>query len=166
MTSPTANDPSVTLRQLRPDDYRPIVSLAEDWWGYPIGPFFHRIYFDHFYSTSLVAERNGAIVGFLVGLFSPSQPTVAYCHLIAVDPAQRGAGTGRRLYDAFADDARRDGRATLSAISRPSNRTSIAFHLAIGFHIHPGDAIEDGVPVHSGYNWDGAARVVLVKALA
>jgi ribosomal protein S18 acetylase RimI-like enzyme len=165
MTPPTDGEGDVTLRQLRPDDFHSIVGLAETWWGYPIGPFFHRVYFDHFFSTSFVAERDGAIVGFLVGLLSPSQPTVGYCHLIAVDPTQRGGGIGRRLYDAFADIARRDGRTTLTAISRPSNRASIAFHRALGFDLDPGDGIEDGLPVRTNYNWDGGARVVLIKPL-
>jgi GNAT superfamily N-acetyltransferase len=163
--SPARGD-SVTLRHLRPDDFPAVVAVADEWWdGRQMAPLFHRLYFDHFGSTSFVAERDGRIVGFLIGFLSPSQPAVAYSHLVAVDPAERGQGIGRRLYDTFTELARHDGRQEIHAICVPSNKTSIAFHRGIGFQIVPGDAVEDGVSVHTGYRWDGAARVRLLKSI-
>jgi predicted GNAT superfamily acetyltransferase len=154
---------AVTIRQLGSDDFEAIVAVANDWWGRPMEPLFHRLLFDHFSSTSFVAEQQGEMAGFLIGFLSPSQPTVAYCHLMAVDPSRRGQGIGRRLYDAFCELALRGGRSVIQAVTTPANRGSIAFHLNLGFAIEPGDGKEGGVPVSRGYSSDGASRVVLVK---
>jgi predicted GNAT superfamily acetyltransferase len=155
----------VSIRQLRSDDFEPIVAVADDWWGRPVGPLFHRLFFDHFSSTSFVAEQQGRLVGFLIGFLSPSQAEVGYCHLIAVDATQRGQGVGRRLYDAFFELALRDGRSEIRAITSPTNGPSIAFHRSLGFTVEPGDGEKFGIPVHRGYSWDGTPRVVLVKTL-
>jgi GNAT superfamily N-acetyltransferase len=155
----------VSIRQLHPDDFEPIVAVADDWWGRPVRRLFLRLFFDHFFSTSFVAELQGRPVGFLIGFLSPSQAEVAYCHLIAVDTTQRGQGIGRRLYDALFEIALRDGRSEVRAITIPANGPSIAFHRSLGFTLEPGDGDEDGIPVHHGYSWDGTPRVVLTKTL-
>jgi GNAT superfamily N-acetyltransferase len=155
----------VSIRQLHRDDFEPIVAVADDWWGRPVRPLFHRLFFDHFSSTSFVAEQQGRLVGVLIGFLSPSQAEVAYCHLIAVDATQRGRGIGRRLYDAFFEIALRDRRSEIHAITIPANGPSIAFHQSLGFTIEPGDGEKFGIPVHHAYSWDGTPRVVLVKTL-
>jgi GNAT superfamily N-acetyltransferase len=59
-----------------------------------------RLFFEHFTDTSFAAERDGRLVGFLAGFISQSRPGEAYIHFVGVDPAQRGRGLGRLLYEA------------------------------------------------------------------
>lgn len=129
---------NVTPYKIRPavaGDYDLIVSVVNDWWGRDVVPGLPRLFLDHFYSTSLVAETNGAMTGFLVGFISPSSPDEAYIHYVATDPAQRQAGLARRLYEQFFDRARRQACKSVRAITSPANAASIAFHRRMGFEV-------------------------------
>lgn len=76
--------------------------------------------------------------GFLVGFLSPSLSDTAYNHFVGVNPAFRGAGLGRRLYETFFAPAAADGRTVVRALTSPRNTGSIAFHRAMGFSAtHP-----------------------------
>lgn len=131
----------MNLRTLTPSDYDPIVSVVNDWWGRPIAGSLPRLFFDHFFASSLVASTPDLpLAGFLVGILSPSAPTQAYIHFVGVAPTARSAGIGRSLYNAFFDLARTDGRAAVSCITAPTNSASIAFHRRMGFTVtgpHP-----------------------------
>jgi ribosomal protein S18 acetylase RimI-like enzyme len=117
-----------------PTDYDEIISVADEWWGRPIAGLLPRLFLDHFHRTSLIArDPDGALAGFLVGLFSPSQTGRAYIHFVGVAPAFRGAGLGRRLYGEFFALAREAGCAGVGAITAPVNTGSIAFHRSMGF---------------------------------
>ncbi|NUT43003.1 MAG: GNAT family N-acetyltransferase [Thermoactinospora sp.] len=121
------------LRPATPDDYDRIITVVDDWWGRPISPSLPRLFLDHFHRTSLVAEDNDGLAGFLIGLLSPSLPDVAYIHFIGVAPRLRGTGLARHLYQAFFTLATADGRTKIKAITSPQNQASIAFHTAMGF---------------------------------
>lgn len=153
------------MRQLRPGDFEGIVSVVDDWWGRPMREKLPRLFFDHFWSTSFVAECRGTLAGFVIGFLSPSRPTAAYVHLIGVDPQHCGHGIGTLLYERFFTIAREHNRAQVWAITSPQNRGSIEFHRRLGFFIWPGDHEENGVSVHSDYEPAGHSRVVFVKAL-
>ncbi len=86
-----------------------------------------------FFGTSLIAEHDGELAGFLIGFLSPAKPLQAYIHFAGVAPAWRGAGLARSLYEQFFDRARQDGRTVVKAITSPQNGPSIAFHRAMGF---------------------------------
>jgi len=60
-----------------------------------------RLFFEHFTDTSFAAERDGKLARFLAGFISQSRPGEAYIHFAGVDPAERGSGLGRLLYEAF-----------------------------------------------------------------
>ncbi|UWS69892.1 GNAT family N-acetyltransferase [Streptomyces noursei] len=83
--------------------------------------------------TSLIAERDGELAGFVIGFLSPSKPEEAYIHFTGVAPAWRRTGLGRHLYERFFERARADGRTLVKAITSPQNARSIAFHNAMGF---------------------------------
>lgn len=116
-----------------PADYDRIIAVADDWWGREIHPVLPRLVLDHFHRTSFVAETSGDLAGFLVGFLSPSLRDTAYIHFAGVNPAHRGTGLGRRLYEAFFALARADARTTVRALTSPQNTASIAFHRAMGF---------------------------------
>lgn len=124
-----------TVRQARPEDHDRIHPVLDEWWGRPVAGILQPLFLDHFFTTSYVAESDGALAGFLVGFLSPSRPRVAYIHFVGVHPEHRRSGLARDLYGRFFDLARRDGRTEVWAVTSPVNERSIAFHRAMGFTV-------------------------------
>src|SRR4051794_21140190 len=89
------------VRRAGPADYDRIAAVMDDWWGRPVRSALPRLFLDHFGPTSLMAEQNGNLAGFLVGLLSPARREEAYIHFVGVGPAFRGRGLARRLYSRF-----------------------------------------------------------------
>ena len=149
-------DRGLTVRGARPADFDAIIAVVDDWWGRAISKVLSRLFLDHFFGTSLIAEHDGELAGFLIGFLSPSKPQDAYIHFVGVTPAWRRTGLARSLYEQFFDRARDDGRTVVKAITSPQNGTSIAFHRAMGFSAS--DPIQD---------YDGPAmdRVVFVREI-
>jgi ribosomal protein S18 acetylase RimI-like enzyme len=148
-----------TLRVARPDDYDTIIALVDEWWGRPIAGALQRLFLDHFFRTSLIAERTDGglrLVGFLVGFASPADDSTAYIHFVGVDPGERGAGLGGELYEAFFEVMRARGRTEVHAVTSPVNLASIAFHRSLGFSVS--DPIAD-------YDGAGADRVLFRRSL-
>ncbi len=141
---------TITIRPARPEDHRWIVSVVDHWWGRPVAAAVPRLYLDHFYSTSLVAERGTEPVGFLIGFMSPSQADVAYVHFVGVDPGHRSLSLGHRLYERFFEMAKSDARTTVFAVTNALNDGSIRFHRRMGFDVSE--------PI-DGYDRPGIAHV-------
>lgn len=154
------------IRQLRPSDYWPVISVINDWWsGRQMADQLPHLFFEHFTDTSFAAERDGELIGFLVGFVSQSHPAEAYIHFVGVHPEQRGHGLGRQLYQHFFAAAQARGRDLVRAVTAPVNQASVRFHQQMGFDIEPGDIEVDGIAVTSGYDGDGNDRVRFVKHL-
>ncbi|MEN2417341.1 GNAT family N-acetyltransferase [Streptomyces rimosus] len=130
-----------TTRAAVPEDFDTVVSVVDDWWGRPASRDLTRVFVNHFHDTSLIAERDGELAGFVIGFLSPSRPDEAYIHFTGVNPAWRRTGLGRFLYERFFAMARANGRTVVKAITSPQNARSIAFHRALGFT--PSDPITD-----------------------
>ena len=121
------------IRQLAAADYPFVISVIDRWWGgRPMADKLPRLFFEHFTDTSFAAERGGRLAGFLVGFISQSRPGEAYIHFVGVDPAQRGNGLGRLLYETFFQAAEARGAVWVRAVTSPGNRGSIAFHQRMG----------------------------------
>jgi predicted GNAT superfamily acetyltransferase len=161
--------PGLTFRRPSEADYPTMVRVINDWWGgRNMDILLPRLWLQHFTGTSWLAETDdGKLAGFLVGFHSPDKPDVAYCRLIATNPNQRLHGLGRALYDHFFEDARRAGRHEIRAITWPGNRTSIAFHRALGFEVEVGPGSQNlyGTPAQSGYDFDREDRTILVRKI-
>ena len=129
------------MRQARPADYDAIAAVVDAWWGRPILGTLPRLFLDHFWTTSLIAEapdgggRPDRLRGFLVGFLSPGAPDEAYIHFVGVAPEDRGSGLARSLYQAFFGTARDGGRDVVRSITSTVNQGSIAFHRAMGFAV-------------------------------
>ena len=157
---------AVQIRPIRPSDYRLVISVIDDWWGgRHMADMLPRLFFEHFTDTSFAAERDGGLVGFLVGFQSQSRPAEAYIHFVGIHPAERGQGLGRQLYERFFAAARARGCDLVRAVTSPVNRGSVGFHRQMGFDIVPGDARAAGVPVAAGYDGDGQDRVRFVRRI-
>jgi ribosomal protein S18 acetylase RimI-like enzyme len=149
--------PDITLRTATPADYDPIIAVVDDWWGRPIRHALPRVFLDHFYATSTIAEADGALAGFLVAFLSPSEPDEAYIHFVGVNPDRRGQGLARVLYERFFEVAAADGRKIVHAITAAVNTRSIAFHTAMGF------SVTDPIP---NYDGDPVPKVIFTRPLA
>lgn len=147
-------------------DFHSIHPRLDEWWGgRSMSTMLPRLFFVHFCHTSFVIEKEGEIIAFLVGFFSPSLPEEAYIHFVGVHPEYRKQGLGRHLYRRFFAEARQHGRNTVRCVTSPVNRTSIAYHRQMGFQIVEGDRQQDGVSVHTDYDGPGNDRVRFVKVL-
>jgi ribosomal protein S18 acetylase RimI-like enzyme len=156
----------IQIRHAEPEDYDPIIIVLDDWFdGRPVSRMLHRLFFIHFRETSFVVEEEGKPVGFLVGFLSQTFPDEAYIHFVGVHPERRKAGVGRKLYEHFFDAARKNGRNTIRCITSSVNKSSIAFHLRMGFEIEPQETETDGIPVHRNYDGHGIERVLFVTKL-
>jgi predicted GNAT superfamily acetyltransferase len=138
----------ITLRAARPADHDAVVRVVDAWWGRPIANVLPRLFLDHFHATSLIAERDGSLVGFLIGFHSPSARDEAYVHFVGVAPEVRGSGLARRLYETFFAAAVRDGCTRVRAITSPVNTGSVAFHQAMGFTVVGPVPDYDGPGIH------------------
>jgi predicted GNAT superfamily acetyltransferase len=136
------------IRGAQPLDYDRIATVVDDWWGRPLLGLLPRLFLDHFHDTSLVAESDGELAGFLVGFLSPAQPGGAYIHFVGVSPQLRGGGLARRMYATFFAQAQASGATWVEAVTGEVNSGSIAFHRAMGF------SVEGPVPDYDGPGHD------------
>lgn len=146
---------AVELRHVTIPDLREILERLDDFWGEERDmAFLHQaLYVHEFGHTSVLAERDGRIAGYLLGF--TNERGVAYIHAVAVRREERGEGLGRRLYERFQELASGHGALALKAITAPENTGSRTFHAALGFSV---EEVE-------GYSPSGGARVVFRKAL-
>ena len=144
------------IRHAEPADYGRVIGRVNAWWGgRDMAPMLPRLFFVHFEGTSYVVDDgDGQLAAFLIGFLSQTDPDEAYIHFVGVDPAHRGSGLGRELYDRFF--AAVAPRTVIRAVTSPLNERSVAFHRALGFEVERIDEDYDG---------QGQARVLLVKHL-
>ncbi len=165
-----AGDPSgIRFRRPTEADYTPIIRVVDDWWGgRKMDVLLPRLWLQHFTGTSWLAEaEDGRLAGFLIGFHSPDQADVACCHMIATSPNLRQRGLGRGLYERFFADARAAGRRRVRAITWPGNRSSVAFHRALGFDVEAGPGSQNlyGTPAQPAYDFDREDRANMVREL-
>ena len=133
------------LRPLEASDRRRVVAVVDGWWGRPMRGLLPRPFFDHFRETSFVLERDGKLVGFLVGFLSQSHADEAYIHAVGVAPGERRRGLATLLYERFFAVAADHGRRRVRAITAPVNSGSIGFHRRLGFAVEErADDDDDG----------------------
>lgn len=154
------------IRNVESSDYDEIIPVINDWWGgRQMADRLPKLFFVHFQDTGFTIEDNGKIIGFLVGFVSQSRPGEAYIHFVGTHPDYRGKGLGRRLYNEFFRAVKLKGCKTVRCVTSPVNKTSIAFHLSVGFQIEEGDETVEGVPIHKNYDGAGGNRVLFVRTV-
>nr|WP_283249450.1 GNAT family N-acetyltransferase [Bacillus sp. FJAT-49736] len=154
------------IRNIQSSDYKKIISVVDMWWGgRRMSDMLPKLFFVHFQQTSFVVVEDGDIVGFLVGFQSQTYSKEAYIHFVGVHPEYRKAGVARELYERFFEIGKQLGCDTVRCVTSPVNKTSIAYHTRMGFVMEEGDALQDGVPVHTDYDGRGGSRVLFVKKL-
>lgn len=157
---------AIAIRQAGPPDYQRVISVLNDWWGgRRMVEMLPKLFFTHFRQTSFIAERDGALAGFLTGFFSQTFADESYIHFAGVNPAFRGQGVARLLYERFFATSLEAGRTVVRGVTAPVNKVSIAFHTQMGFALEPSGTVVDGIPVHFDYDGPGEHRVLFVKIL-
>jgi ribosomal protein S18 acetylase RimI-like enzyme len=148
----------LVVRHAEPADHATVVAVVDDWWGgRAMAAMLPRLFFVHFRPTSFVVESEGRLVGFLCGFVSQTYDDEAYVHFVGVDPAFRGRGVARLLYDWFVRAVSAEGRTVVRAVTSPVNTASVAFHRSLGFAAEPAPA---------GYDGPGEDRVRLTLRVA
>jgi ribosomal protein S18 acetylase RimI-like enzyme len=150
---------AVQIRHAKPSDYGRVIGRINVWWGgREMAPMLPKLFFIHFEGTSFVAEGDdGELLGFVCGFLSQAADDEAYIHFVGVTPEDRGEGLGRALYERFFEEVEANGRRIVRCVTSPVNRSSVAFHEAMGFET------ERVVPDYDG---PGEDRVLLVKRLS
>jgi predicted GNAT superfamily acetyltransferase len=155
-----------TIRNVEPRDYERVLAVIDHWWsGRTMSTHLSRVFFEHFRPTSFIAERDGELEGFLLGFLSQTYGGEAYIHFVGVRPDARRKGLASALYERFFAIAHSQYCSIVRAVTSPANRTSIAFHAALGFRLERGDGQIDGVPVRRDYPVLGESRVLLVRRI-
>ncbi len=152
------------IRKLKAEDCQRILPVMNEWWGgREMTHLLPRFLFDNFCDTSYVIEKDGIIIGFLIGFLSQSNKEEAYIHLVGVNPNNRGEGVGSSLYNQFFTTVKGYSVEKVRCITSPVNKNSIAYHTHLGFNIVEGDKLVDDIPVHTNYDGKGNERVLFVK---
>lgn len=103
-----------------------------------------------FADTSIVADRDGQLFGFVMGYHPPARPQALFVWQVVVTPAAQGTGLGAAMLDTLIERVRRERHGhpvTLEATVAPSNSASRA--------LFGGFARRHGVPV-TELPWFGA----------
>ncbi|MGG3572594.1 GNAT family N-acetyltransferase [Bacillus gobiensis] len=154
------------IRNVQSSDYYIISPLINDWWGgRQMSDMLPKLFFDHFQNTSFIAEKEGEIIGFLIGFLSQSSPADAYIHFVGVHPDYRKQQIGKQLYVEFFREVKENGRSIVRCITSPVNKASIDYHTRMGFIIEKGDKTVDGISVKSNYDGQNHDRVLFLKQL-
>ncbi|MCL1699204.1 GNAT family N-acetyltransferase [Lysinibacillus sp. Bpr_S20] len=154
------------IRSVKGSDYYIISPLVNEWWGgRNMSDMLPKLFFDHFTQTSFIAEKDGELVGFLIGFLSQTYSNEAYIHFVGVHPAYRKHNIGKKLYNQFFNVVRQNNRSIVRCVTSPVNKVSIAYHTKMGFEIENGDRIVDSLSLNTDYDGPNQDRVLFVKKL-
>jgi GNAT superfamily N-acetyltransferase len=154
------------IRLVKSSDYGVISPLINEWWGgREMADMLPKLFFVHFTNTSFIVEKNGEIVGFLIGFLSQSYTNEGYIHFVGVHPKYRKHNIGKKLYNEFFNVVKDSGRNIVRAVTSPVNRVSIAYHTKMGFEVEKGNKKVDGISVFTDYDGPNQDRVLFVKKL-
>ncbi len=82
-------------------------------------------------ATSVVAEVDDAIAGFVTGYLRPEAPEVLFIWQVAVDESFRGRGIGVKMLDHLVCNAAEHGISTLETTVSPDNEASQAMFASL-----------------------------------
>ena len=125
LRSPTVQDASALWRLVRNSGVLDLNS-----------PYSYLMLCSHFAATCLVAEEDGAIVGFVTAYRPPTAPDVIFVWQIGVAQAARGKGVGLTILDALVRKQTALGASFLEATVTPSNAPSRKLFRALARRFH------------------------------
>ncbi len=130
--SPTPDTPDLELRHPVPEDGESIWRLVSDSGKLDLNSTYHYVLWCRdFASTSLIAERNGEIVGFVTAYLPPEKADTLFVWQVGVAPSARGEGVAGRLLDALLECETVKPVRYIEATITPSNRASRALFASL-----------------------------------
>ena len=162
------------IRHTCEDDYPASAGALQRWWTQPgfteagareRAALVPRLWLQHFSTTSLVAEREDMLDGFLIGFLSQDRRAEGYIHFVGVAPDARRQGLGRSLYHRFFELCRAAGRTRVGCVTSPQNALSITFHRAMGFEVSPRTPGPEPGSARENYDGPGMHRIVFWRDL-
>lgn len=158
----------IKTRNVKEEDFLDIMNLATKCAPIPLerDSIYHNLT-RHFANTCFVAEKEGKIVGYILGWISQVDNTVAYIHNICINPDFRRKKIGIDLYDRFIEVVRDKGCKKIFLIINPGNKASFNFHHVQGFKVsEEGEGIIiEGDRAVKDYNGPGKHMVVMYKEI-
>jgi len=164
----------INIRPVREDDFLILKTDHADFWRREDNPDpapeqtggIYHLFTRHFQDTCFVAEADGQVIGYLLGLISPTRQGEAYIHNLAVRRRWRGQGIGRLLYYTFRKTVYARGARRISLLVRPSNKRGLSFYLGLGMHpVTEGATLRDGLWVQVGFHGGDEDRIIMVEEL-
>ena len=145
-------------------DFQSILRDQEDFWGSNrAASVHHPMFIEEFGATAFVVRAETRIAAYLFGFFVPASKYF-YIHLVAVREEMRGNGFAARLYDHVERLCSANGVKQIKAVTPPTNKISLDFHLKRGFEV-TGLEEKDGVSFVPNYSGAGRHMSLLFKTL-
>lgn len=140
---PTDRDPIV--REALPEDLPAVIELDAATSGSSKPEYWHEVFARHTLVRGenryfLVAESDGRVLGFIVGevrAWEFGSPPCGWVFAIDVDPGQREAGIGSRLFDAMCERFRAAGIHTVRTMVSRRQKTQLSFFRSQGLKTGP-----------------------------
>lgn len=120
-------DEETVIRRARGDDGAAMFDLVQETGSLDLNSPYAYLMMGHWFAdSSVVAERDGEMVGFIVGFVPPRQPDTVFVWQVGVAPSEKGRGLGKKMIDALLDlPGPQGGRPRyLEATVTPSNTAS------------------------------------------
>jgi [ribosomal protein S18]-alanine N-acetyltransferase len=148
-----AGPDDIVIRTFRPGDLGEVMELDHEVFG-GYDPMVFTTFYEYYPKTTLVAERLGTVVGFVLGFkHSPLEGRVFW---LAVKPGYQSRGIGRRLLTNMLKLFRMMGSMSATLEVRISNAKAQALYTSMGFVM---------TSISPGYYSDGEAAIIMRRSL-
>ncbi|WP_280248937.1 diaminobutyrate acetyltransferase [Nocardia abscessus] len=123
---------AVVLRTPRLGDGAPMWRIAKDSAVLDVNSSYaYLMWCRDFAGTSVVAESDGRVVGYVIGFVRPQAPDTVFVWQIAVDRAQRGRGIAAELLHTLLNSVAAQGVSVLETTISPDNAASVALFTSV-----------------------------------
>jgi ribosomal-protein-alanine N-acetyltransferase len=144
---------AVGLRRFKPRDLEEVMELDREVFG-GYDPMIFTTFYEYYPATTLVAEDDGRVVGFILGF--KHTPTEGRVFWVAVRPGYQGQGIGRRLLTTVIKLFRLIGAVSATLEVRASNFQAQGLYTSLGFQM---------TGVSPGYYSDGETAIIMKKRI-
>jgi len=145
-TTPSRETKELCLRAPQPEDGRRVHEAVRAWGGLDLNsPYAYLLTCDRFGEQGCIAERDGLLLGFVVGLALPTAPTTLFVWQVGVAPEARGQRLAGQLIDTILErePTRFD---FVEAHVGPRNQSSMRLFEGLARRYHADFEVRDAYP--------------------
>lgn len=144
---------SILIRRLLPRDFQGVLDIDNEVFG-GYDPSIFTAFYEYYGNTTLVAEINSQVVGFVLGFkHTPLEGRVFW---LAVRPGFQTRGVGRRLLATILSIFRQIGAVSATLEVRVSNKKAQTLYSQMGFRV---------ADIYPGYYSDGETALVMKRMI-